>query len=50
MEQRVLAKGSKEWLEVRLEKRVGFNSHVKEIGLHAQGDVMLFQGFKQGRS
>lgn len=46
----MLGEGSKEWLKVRLEKRAAFNSHVTETGLHAQGDGMLFQGFKQGRS
>ena len=50
MEQRLLGEGSKEWLKVRLEKRAAFNSHVKETGLHVQGDGMLFQGFKHGRS
>ena len=44
----MLGEGSKEWLKVRLEKRAAFNSHVTETGLHAQGDGMLFQGFKQG--
>lgn len=46
----MLGEGSKDWLKVSLEKRAAFNSHVKETGLHVQGDGMLFQGFKQGRS
>ena len=46
----MLGEGSKDWLKVSLEKRAAFNSHVKETGLHVQGDGMLFQGFKQVRS